>query len=385
MFRGSFPQPDDVEEEQEDGEGGEEEAQVATDADPPAMAVPRSTDDRDAAPAEADRDSDDAEAGPSSPKQADNREELSTSKTGSSFHTANETFGGGDSEADGVPRSKAQRQTSKVGDGQKGDAAGNRLGSVSEEPSERSDSMVSDGSALPQASRVNSRSPLLTIEDKATEETGKGAQQAESSSCSGPTASQATDPGQSTANTAAEAPPSAEPDAATKAHPAAAGLVRFNLPDGDAEEERRTTIRQAQIRRRQSLRRAHRGNKHDGEIVKAEKMLVKIETTTQELPEDYDENASMGVDTKPAKKWQEYVSVIREVADQEEGFVLQLYRTRVSDLGFLDPLYWQPGHAPVVFGMGYALLRSSPVSRFARRYQQIQSATSARVLHMISP
>ena len=63
-----------------------------------------------------------------------------------------------------------------------------------------------------------------------------------------------------------------------------------------------------------------------GELMKMDKMLVRIDTTQQTIREDFDERVSQGVETKPMDKWREFMVVCRKHA---EGAVLQLYQTRV--------------------------------------------------------
>ena len=108
-----------------------------------------------------------------------------------------------------------------------------------------------------------------------------------------------------------------------------AGLVRFNIPDEEApDEERKRTKRFHASRRRSWRRRA--GQHTPGQIVKAEKMLVRIDLTQQDLDADYDENQSMKVETRTLEKWEEFVVVCRESNDEDEGeYHLQLYKTRV--------------------------------------------------------
>ena len=63
-----------------------------------------------------------------------------------------------------------------------------------------------------------------------------------------------------------------------------------------------------------------------GELMKMEKMLVRIDTTQQTIREDFDERISQGVETKTLDKWREFMVVCRKHA---QGAVLQLYQTRV--------------------------------------------------------
>ena len=60
-----------------------------------------------------------------------------------------------------------------------------------------------------------------------------------------------------------------------------------------------------------------------------EKMLVKMDSTRQELEADYDENDSVKIDTRVIEKWREYVVVCREITDEGADYSLQLYKTRV--------------------------------------------------------
>ena len=63
-----------------------------------------------------------------------------------------------------------------------------------------------------------------------------------------------------------------------------------------------------------------------GELMKMDKMLVRIDVTKQTIREDLDENVSQGVETKSLDKWREFMVACRK---HTEGAVLQLYQTRV--------------------------------------------------------
>lgn len=63
-----------------------------------------------------------------------------------------------------------------------------------------------------------------------------------------------------------------------------------------------------------------------GELMKMDKMLVRIDATQQTIKEDFDEKLSQGVETRTLDKWREYMVACRKHAD---GAVLQLYQTRV--------------------------------------------------------
>ncbi|GAB1193335.1 hypothetical protein APSETT444_002542 [Aspergillus pseudonomiae] len=66
-----------------------------------------------------------------------------------------------------------------------------------------------------------------------------------------------------------------------------------------------------------------------GEIIKAERMLVRIEETEHELPEDYGENDSWRMETRVADNWREFLVVLRATSDEDAPFTLQMYKTRV--------------------------------------------------------
>ena len=109
----------------------------------------------------------------------------------------------------------------------------------------------------------------------------------------------------------------------------APGLVKFNT---DTKPDRGDTGAYAKINsgaRRRSWRRLRQGQTHPGEIVKMEKMLVKIDLTMQTLPADYDENESLKTETRRVEKWREFIVVCRESTDPDAEFSIQMYKTRV--------------------------------------------------------
>ncbi|KAI4252658.1 MAG: hypothetical protein LQ352_004160 [Teloschistes flavicans] len=119
------------------------------------------------------------------------------------------------------------------------------------------------------------------------------------------------------------------PTAAAANH-VSSGLVRFNLPTEVKQRGGITKPDSSQISRRRSWRFFRQGQAHPGEIVKTEKMLVRIDTAMAELPHEYDENASIKTSSRTLEKWREYVVVCREShKDEESDFVIQLYKTRV--------------------------------------------------------
>ena len=107
------------------------------------------------------------------------------------------------------------------------------------------------------------------------------------------------------------------------------GIVKFNVQnehdhrrDGDATEFKRSG-------RRKIWRRLRQGSTHPGEIVKMEKMLVRVDSTTRDLPLDFNENESLGMESRTVEKWREFVVVCRESTTAEADFSIQMYKTRV--------------------------------------------------------
>ncbi|KAL9041238.1 MAG: hypothetical protein Q9180_001414 [Flavoplaca navasiana] len=108
------------------------------------------------------------------------------------------------------------------------------------------------------------------------------------------------------------------------------GMVRFNVPAELKQSGSRNIVTLSQISRRRSWRQIRKGREHPGEIIKTEKMLVRIDTATQQLPEEYDENDSIKTESRTLEKWREYVVVCREGRQEDDSdFIIQLYKSRV--------------------------------------------------------
>lgn len=105
------------------------------------------------------------------------------------------------------------------------------------------------------------------------------------------------------------------------------GMVRFNLPQESLPGNTLARVRSAS--RRRSWRRNRQGPLRPGEIVKLEKMLVRVDSTMQELPSDYNENDSLKTSSRTVEKWREFVVVLREGITEDADFSIQMYKTRV--------------------------------------------------------
>lgn len=112
----------------------------------------------------------------------------------------------------------------------------------------------------------------------------------------------------------------------------AGGLVRFNLVDQAERKDTRTTFDSRKSGAKGAWKRLRKEKSRPGEIVKMEKMLVRVDSTMQELPPDYDENDSLKTSARTVEKWREFVVVCRESTTDDAEFFIQLYKTRVIPL-----------------------------------------------------
>ena len=109
----------------------------------------------------------------------------------------------------------------------------------------------------------------------------------------------------------------------------AGGMVRFNLADESERRDKQKSTGSKRLAPQRSWRRLRKDQSHPGEILKMEKMLVRVDSTMQELPLDYDENDSLKTSARIVEKWREFVVVCRESTTDDAQFSIQLYKTRV--------------------------------------------------------
>ena len=104
-------------------------------------------------------------------------------------------------------------------------------------------------------------------------------------------------------------------------------LLRFNLPNRATKYENQARTKFAQVK---DSKRFRKDVLQPGEIIKAEKMLVRVDFTIHELPKDYDENESIKVESTAVEKWRELVVVCRKNTSSDEcEFVIQMCKSRV--------------------------------------------------------
>ncbi|KAJ5360931.1 hypothetical protein N7517_010122 [Penicillium concentricum] len=107
-------------------------------------------------------------------------------------------------------------------------------------------------------------------------------------------------------------------------------VAKFNLDDNIRHRKQKMRSKIAKTQGIISANRPHRRKVQDGEIVKAEKMLVCVEETLQTtLPADYTENDSLRMETRTMDKWREFLVVCRKISAEHTPFAIQMYRTRV--------------------------------------------------------
>ena len=107
-------------------------------------------------------------------------------------------------------------------------------------------------------------------------------------------------------------------------------MVKYSLDDNIKDKQRRLLARISRTQDTISANRPRRRKFQKGEILKAERMLVRVEETLQrDLPDDYTENDSIRMETRIVDKWREFLVVCRMTDDEYAPFMLQMYKTRV--------------------------------------------------------
>ena len=110
--------------------------------------------------------------------------------------------------------------------------------------------------------------------------------------------------------------------------------AKYNINDNFMDKRRRAHARMVRTQDGIAANRPRRRKRQVGEIIKAEKMLVRVEATLQKvLPDDYNERDSLRMETRLMDKWREFLVVCRKVADEDAPFSLQMYKTRVIPEG----------------------------------------------------
>ncbi|ETN43701.1 uncharacterized protein HMPREF1541_02860 [Cyphellophora europaea CBS 101466] len=106
--------------------------------------------------------------------------------------------------------------------------------------------------------------------------------------------------------------------------------VRFKVSEGVANRQHRIQRRVGSTRDKVLNKKFRRNTMQEGMIVKMERMLVRMDFSGQQVPDEYDENESLKIDTRVIEKWREFMVVVRKSKKQDaDDFRLQIYKTRV--------------------------------------------------------
>jgi Pleckstrin homology domain len=124
--------------------------------------------------------------------------------------------------------------------------------------------------------------------------------------------------------------------------------VRFNIAEGVANRQERFKRKISGVQKRAASAKFRRNTLQEGAIVKMEKMLVRVDITTQPVSEEYDENDSMKTETRLLEKWREFMVVIRQSRNAEADFRLQMYTSRVIPEIENDKVKKKPHHEVVL-------------------------------------
>ncbi|KAF2752869.1 meiotically up-regulated gene 56 protein [Pseudovirgaria hyperparasitica] len=106
-------------------------------------------------------------------------------------------------------------------------------------------------------------------------------------------------------------------------------LVHFEVPEESKRAELQLRARAAQLSIQRASTKLRRSRAKDGQIIKMERMLVRVDMTTHNLPDEFDENEIQKVEARTTEKWREYMVVCRQSTSDDAEFVLQMYKSRV--------------------------------------------------------
>jgi hypothetical protein len=111
-------------------------------------------------------------------------------------------------------------------------------------------------------------------------------------------------------------------------------LVKFDIPEDSKRAKVHLKAKQAQLSISRAPTKLRKQRLRDGLVVKMERMLVRVDAAG-EVPDDFDENVNQRVNSRVKDKWREYMVVCRHNHSDNADFVMQFYKTRVSDVRLL--------------------------------------------------
>lgn len=334
----SFPQPEDaiIDEEDDTGAGAERDQEVTTEV-PPAIEAPRATNPNEEVP---QRDRPKSEEDPISEgvqsldgtdstrdlKASDSHAKSQGKSTDATYTTAREHHAGNSEVGASVDFAKVQSQNSPEVSSEEGQAASqNRVSSVPSQygvngitASEPAGPSTSTTALVPQAPEPDPNADPKTDQ----QERPSSGSKALMSKVKRSIRKSSDEPG----TTVQDAIESAERHRKRS-------TIHFSLPGEEVADQlvMKARLTQLDLQHVSSKVLTMRRRLTDGQVIKTERMLVRVETTLEpKLPDDYDENSSQGVVTQMAEPFREYMIVCRQSSRTEGAdFVLQMYKTRV--------------------------------------------------------
>jgi hypothetical protein len=349
LFQHSFPQPEELDAEDDQGAGrveanGANGAATATTATPPALQIPRGTEQKDDviagneddifvdAPSEPEDEGDlrvyTHEEGAISQDNAHKTQQSSTK----SFVTASSTplTADQDDVDDATPHHEEQGQAQASGlhvSMEQDEAVGQR--SLGKRPVSTADSLTAPTSTLrADSADAGSTSSLLRKAD-VNKAPSPPAQDESKSPAKGILArvKRRSELGLSKSNSTHD---DETPDQdLTRKKSNLRNLVKFDIPEDSKRAKVHLKAKQAQMSISRAPTKLRRQRLRDGLVVKMERMLVRVDAAG-EVPDDFDENVNQRVNSRVKDKWREYMVVCRHNHTDNADFVLQLYQTRVS-------------------------------------------------------
>ena len=121
----------------------------------------------------------------------------------------------------------------------------------------------------------------------------------------------------------------ASPSSLHGVQPVTTGLVRFNIPNELVDKGQRAKGRVAEATSEASFQISRKAEAEPGQLLKAERMLVRVDATKHELPDNYSENDSLKAETTTVEKWREFIVTCRRSSEEKTEFVIQMNKTRV--------------------------------------------------------
>ncbi|KAF2014121.1 hypothetical protein BU24DRAFT_423164 [Aaosphaeria arxii CBS 175.79] len=165
-------------------------------------------------------------------------------------------------------------------------------------------------------------------------------------------------------------------------------LVTFDVPEDSRRAEVQLKAKAAQLTIQRASTRLRRQKIQDGLVVKMERMLVRVDAAGKDVPDEFDENANQKIDSRVKEKWREYLVVCRHSNTDDADFILQMYKTRVipeveqKDKGkratFQIPLSRKKSRVNMYSSLDKSVVVWEPVSRGTQIFiMQARTASNA--------